>query len=320
MKIFKKNKWAKGKKQMQKFLYFIAKGRASSEGAPEGFERYTGVGLVNIIAVNPDKDELGKIQNRDIAEEPVYVYPQKTAEDKNMVRISFITKTTDHEENNGIETIDSINFYLRDQHFFSSKSGVEKVKVIDNYGQTSWVTEEDLKEQNVPLQKNGKKARIIAPFRPMYSGEEELIEFLKKFLNIPEATRYDRDSGEWVPSSDIDDAQISLGDMTKYFSGNVSDLKKAVEALKENYVKVLFYVKTTEDNKIYQTILSDVVLRPNSRATHLFKERVEEKREYGSLQDCYFSYNNLEVFNLSPTSFDREEAETPKESKYNWGK
>lgn len=321
MKIFKNLKlnWFKSKKKLPKLLNFIAKGRATGEGGGASFDRYTGVGLVNIIAVNPDKEELSKIQDREVTEEPIYVYPQKTADDKNMVRISFIAKTTDHEENNGVDITSNLNFYLRDQYLFSNKSAVQKVKVIDNYGQTSWVTEDELKEQKRPIQKNGKDARILPPYRPMYLGEEELIEFLKKFLNVPAATIYNRDSGEWLPSPDIDDAQISLGDMTKYFSGDLSDLKKAISALKDNYIKVLFYVRTTEDNKVYQSILSDLVLSPNSRATHLFEEKVIERKEFNAYQDAYFTYDGLEVYSLSPSTF-KEEPKAAPDSKFQWGK
>lgn len=311
MKIFK-NLFRK--KSVIKKLFLIAKGRASTEGSGGGFDRYTGVGIVNILGVNPSKEELSEIQGREITSDPIYVYPQKDANDTNMVRIVFPVKTTDHDINSGIDVISQISFILRDQHLTSDKSGEEKVKVIDNYGQTSWVTEAQLKAQERPLQRNGKRARILPPFRPMYLGEEELIDFLKKFMNIPEATNYDQNTGEWVPSSDIDDAQIALGDMAKYFEGDVAELKQAISALPENYVKVLFYVRTNDENKSYQSVLSDLTLRPGSNNHEAFLNKIKERKEYGAFEGCIFTYGPLELFNVSPTSFTAP-TETPEAPK-----
>lgn len=298
------------KSKSVKRLFLIAKGRASNEGSSEGFDRYTGVGIVNVIAVNPTKEELSRIQNREVTVDPVYVYPQETKEDVNMVRIVFYVKTTDHDENMGVDVTSQLSFILRDSYLTSNKSEVEKVKVIDGYGQTGWVNEEELKNQTVPMNKNGKRARLIAPFRPMYQGEEELVDFLKKFLNVPDAMDYNRDSGEWVVSKDIDIAEISLSNIKEYFKGNVKEIRDAINAWDQNLVKVLFYVRTNDDNKSYQSVLSDLVLRPGSRNYEPFLKKVKERQEFGAYANATFTYGPLEVLSLTPTSFSQKTEST----------
>lgn len=57
--------------------------------------------------------------------------------------------------------------------------------MIDKYGRATWVTPEQLKGHVIPLDKNGNPLQIDADYRPAYEGEENLTNFIKAYLNIP---------------------------------------------------------------------------------------------------------------------------------------
>lgn len=295
----------KGKRAI-KNLFLIVKARESSEGQTE-FNKYTGVGMFNVISVNPTKEELSDIYGRTIENDQIYVYDPVNPGDPKMVRISFIIKTTDDSINTEKEYIGPMSFILRDKFFTSNKSGVEKVKVIDNYGQTAWVTEEELKNQSRPINSNGGLAKILPPFRPAYAGEEELINFLSIYFNVERPMNYV--NGEWIPSEKIEDAQISIQDIKKYFNGDVSELKEAIKLVPENKFKALLYVRNNDDNKTFQQVLSSLVLRPGSSNYQAFETHIKERKEQGSFSDCVFTFNPLQKYTISPTSFSNNKDE-----------
>ena len=245
---------------MKGFLYMaISKGQVSTEG--EGFKRYIGVAPVNVIAVNPTKEELSKIYNREIENEPVYVKDvESNGKTVRQVRVDFIVKTADtcvdSVTGQHIDFISRITFFINNDRRVS-RTG--KIQVIDNYGRTSWVTEEQLATHAIPLSSKGTPLRISNNYRPVYNGEEDLTNFIKTFLNIPNPERYVNET--WLPIEDQTVAEVRLDRIPEYFNGNVSEIKEAINYQPNNKVKVLFGVKTGDDNKQFQAVYTQMVLR-----------------------------------------------------------
>ena len=74
-----------------------------------GFTMYQGVGAFNVVAVNPTKEELSKLQNREITED--IVYAGKDDMNLDTMRVVFWLKSNP-EHNNGIELLTSLTFNL----------------------------------------------------------------------------------------------------------------------------------------------------------------------------------------------------------------
>jgi hypothetical protein len=134
-----------------------------------------------------------------------------------------------------------------------------KVQVIDKYGRTAWVTKEELQKHEIPTYSNGNKAQLDADYRPVYQGEEDLVNFLKAFLNIPNPMVYK--NKQWVPAENLDECCARLDNMDKLFEGKFNEVIDAWKLQANNKVKVLFGVRTNPEGKQYQTHYTRMFLR-----------------------------------------------------------
>lgn len=287
---------------MKGFLYMaISKGQVSTEG--EGFKRYIGVAPVNVIAVNPTKEELSKIYNREIENEPVYVKDvESNGKTVRQVRVDFIVKTADtcvdSVTGQHIDFISRITFFINNDRRVS-RTG--KIQVIDNYGRTSWVTEEQLATHAIPLSSKGTPLRISNNYRPVYNGEEDLTNFIKTFLNIPNPERYVNET--WLPIEDQTVAEVRLDRIPEYFNGNISEIKEAINYQPNNKVKVLFGVKTGDDNKQFQAVYTQMVLRNSVNDYSKLDADVQERKQAGAYPTTEFEVVPLKEYVVKPTSF-----------------
>ena len=154
---------------------FFAFGKAVESKETTEIKRYVGIAPVQIVAINPTKKELETIYNTTIEKEPEYLGSMER-DGKNVphIRIDFIVKTNP-EKSNGIEMTTKMSFFVR-KAFMTNRDNT-KVKVIDKYGRTAWVTQDEFKNKLVPQYANG-PARIDNAYRALYMGEEELLNFV----------------------------------------------------------------------------------------------------------------------------------------------
>lgn len=290
-----------------KKLFLIAKGKDSSKEV-SSYDRYVGIGAFNVLAVNPNKAEQEKIYGRELEKEPEYnTQQERDGKTTDVARVSFIITTTDDNVNNGIDITETYNIFLRDRVLTSNKEFSDpKVKVIDGYGQTAWVTEEQLTKQEVPVQSNGNFAKIIPPFRPMVDGEDNLIDFIRAFLAIPDAMRYKE--GKWVAESNLDDCRISFESTAKFFKGDFSEIKKAISMRPDNKIKLVMGVKTTEDNRLFQDFLVEKPLKFSQRITSATRT-LEEVKSNGRYPNTEFLIEPLRVYKLEPTDLSPDMSE-----------
>lgn len=207
---------------------------------------YTGVNNFDVIAVNPTKDELGKIYGRDVDYDPEYVGTTNVSDaggerEVNQVRIDFYLRNE----------ADKINvkasFYLADTYH---KSATGKLKVINDFGNTTWLTETDVKGGTAP---DNMGWYNMSGVKVAKRGEEEIIDFLKNLLNLPI---------DLSKLSDLSEAHAKFPKevLTSMFKGDVSLLKQIVDS-SNNKIGILLGVKTNAEGKIMQAVYTKKTLR-----------------------------------------------------------
>lgn len=277
------------------FMAF-SKGTESKEG--NAVKRYIGVAPVFVLAVNPNKAELEKLYNTQLENDPEYLGEVEVGEDKHKVqniRLDFIVKT-DAEKCGGIEFTTKVPFFIRKEYRYNRDK--TKVQVIDKYGRTAWVTVEQAKAHEIPVYKNG-PANIDKDYRPVYSGEEELTKFIKAYLNIPNVMKYVNNT--WVMVDNPEDCEARLENITEYFNGNFKELRDVIALQPNNRVKVLFGVKTTDDNKQYQAVYNQMFLRNITTDYSKLDENLQERKAAGAYPTTEFTVCGLKEYNVEST-------------------
>lgn len=268
-------------------------GKQSEEGV---FKLYKGVAAVNVLAVNPNKAELEKITGRTYDEEPVYVGKDDNGNDT--VRITFYTRTnTEAKVNSGIDIVLPITFNLTKARRVGQQSG--KIQVIDKYGRTAWVTSADLEAKAIPQYTNG-PANISADYRPAVMGEEYLINFLIKWLNIPAPANYK--DGKWIMKDNPEDSEVSVN-LAKIFAGDVSELIEVVSMAREYLVKVAVGIKTNDDGKQFHSVFTREFAKNAVTDYSKLDAAITDFKNNGGAPNTVFDVNPLHENVVESTTF-----------------
>lgn len=271
----------------------------SSEVKENPFKRYTGIAPVNVIAVNPNKEEFNKIFNSSLEKEPEYYSKDENGVER--ARIDFIVKTDPaNESSKDINITTRISIFLENRAKYNRDK--TKIQVINLYGETTWISPEDLENNTLPenqtwFDKTGMRAA--------YVGETDLTDFLKAYLCIPNISYKDK-TGNMVRRTDKSMCEAQLSDIPKYFKGDISEVKSLIKTWPDNQVKCAFGVRTTEDNKQYQVVYTRNFLKNTARNTAYLKSQIEAAQNMGSYPNTTFTYNALEEYVITPTSFKDE--------------
>lgn len=279
------------------FMAF-SKGAESKEGSV--VKRYTGVAPVFVLAVNPNKEELEKLYDTQLENDPEYLSEIEAGGDNHKVqnaRLDFIVKT-DADRCSGIELTTKVTFFIRNEYRYNRDQ--TKVQIIDKYGRTAWVTVEQAKAHEIPVYKNG-PANIDKDYRPAYHGEEELTNFIKSYLNIPDVMKYVNST--WVMVDKPEDCEARLENIAEYFKGNFKELKDVIALQPNNKVKVLFGVKTTDDNKQYQAVYSQMFLKNHVTNYSRLDADLQGRKATGAYPNTEFTVGDLKEYNVEPTDF-----------------
>jgi hypothetical protein len=275
------------------FMAFSA-GKESTEGG--SVKRYVGVAPVTVAAVNPSKEELEKIYNTTLDKAPEYIGTQDVEGKKvPYARIDFIVKTV-AEKCGGIDMTTKVSYFIRKEYRFNKDH--TKIQVIDKYGRTAWVTEEEAKNHQIPQYANG-PANLDADYRPVYNGEEDLTNFIKTYLSIPNVQRYVDD--KWVMVDNPADCEARFGEADKLFDGNFKEIKDIMSYQPNNKVKVLFGVRTTNDGKQYQTAYTQKVLSNGTSDYSRLDADVKERKNAGAYPNTEFVVGPLFEYKVEAT-------------------
>lgn len=298
----------------------VAAGRESTEGS--AVKRYIGVAPVFVLAVNPTMEELGVIYGTELDKAPVYVGEMEVGEDKHKVqnvRLDFITKSD--AEKCGIEFITKVAMFVRNEIRYNNAK--TKCQVIDKYGRTSWVTSDQLRTHAIPIDKNGHPLQIDADYRPAFVGEENLTEFIKAYLNIPNPMAYV--NGSWVENTKVkpSDCECRLEHIEDYFKGDFSEVKDITTLQPNNKVKVLFGVKNSDDNRQYQAAYIDMFLKNNITDYSRLDKNVQDRKANGGYASVEFAVTDIKEYNVEATTFNGPSSNLPFEAPTGetpWGK
>ena len=289
-----------------KLFMAFAKGSESTEGSV--VKKYVGVASVYVVGVNPNKAELEKLYNTQIENEPEYLSEVEVGEDKHKVknvRIDFIVKTVP-EKCNGIEFTTKLALFVRNEYRFNKDKS--KVQIIDKYGRTAWVTVEQAKAHEIPVYKNG-PANIDKDYRPAFVGEEELTNFIKTYLNIPNVMKYVNNT--WVMNDNPEDSEARLESIAEYFKGNFKELRDVIALQPNNKVKLLFGVRNTDDGKQYQAVYNQMFLRNNTTDYSKLDADLQERKNNGAYPTTEFFVGDLKEYTVEATNFNTTPSETP---------
>ncbi len=274
-------------------LMSFAAGEAADENAA-AFQKYIGVSPVNVVALNPTKTELeallGRTLNKDIE------YSGKDANGANQIRLDFWMKVDPNWGRQLDVPLQKASFFLSESVMVNKDK--TKVQVIDKYGNTGWVTKEQFTAKIVPETSK----RLTTPYRECYSGEEQLIDFIKKWLNIPENSVYKNNTWEFI--KDMSACEAEFKDIKSLIKGNIKDLQSLVKKYAAYKVKACFGVKTTDENKKYQTIYTKLFLKHSSGNYDRFDTFIKAEKERGALANVEFSSEQLKPYEIEPTKFE----------------
>lgn len=284
------------------FMAFSKGQKSGEEGA--SLKRYIGVASVSLLGVNPNKEKLGEYYNTTIENEPNYLGEVDVDGKKvKTARIDFIVKVAEGKYKNSagepVDLVNRVTFFVRNEYRFNRDK--TKVQVIDKYGRTVWATVEEAKNHEIPQYTNG-PARIDKDYRPAYVGEEELTEFIKTYLNIPSVEKW---SNRQIVGliDNPDDALARLEHIQDYFKGDFKEITDIATFQPENKLKILFGIKTTNENKKYQDVFTRMFLRNSSTDYSKLDGEVKSAQNSGAYPNTVFEVCDLKEYVETPTDF-----------------
>ena len=288
----------------KKNFSFMAFGKAQESKEAAEIKRYTGVGSIFVVGVNPSKSELEKLYDRELDKDPEYITEKDGVVS---ARIEFIIKTDSAAKcNNGIELTTKLPVFISKEYRFNKDK--TKVQVIDKYGRTAWVTKEQAKNHEIPVYGNGKPANIDKDYRPAYVGEEIVTNFLKLFLGIPNVEKWakNEETGRREVVGLVDnpqDCECRLENIEDYFKGKFNEIRDAVNLMPNNKIKVLFGVRTTDDGKQYQDVYTRKFLSNAVSVYDKLAEDVQSNKDNGAYPNTEFVIADLQEYTVQATNF-----------------
>ena len=234
---------------------FNATKNSSSENYVET-KKYIGVTSINVLSVNPSNNTLRMYgwQIPEDAEEPKYVTTNN--EGKKSARVRFLVQIQDLSE----KPVIALDFWIRPDIQFNKDQ--TKCVVIDSYGRTAYATKADVQSHSIPQYSNG-PAQIASDYKPAHVGEEALIAFIMKYLNVTPLKTFIKASNSWVDSKNP--GRLTIDRWNDLCNGNVNEVKEYLKLQPENRVKVILGIRTTDDNKSFQTFLSSTFISNGAR-------------------------------------------------------
>lgn len=272
------------------------------------FKLYWGVASVTVLAVNPTKAELGKIFGKEPEKEPVY-YSQVEVEEngqkkkKDRSRIEFIVR------NEELNLTSRMSFFLEDS-YLTTREG--KYGVIDNFGNTAWVTPEEYKAKAIPLSRDNKPLRIANDYRLEKRGESELILFIRNLLGIKNSHTYVNE--QWVLQADPSKYFCYFEKLDDILKGKVDEIRKIIAIAQGKKVKVLLGVRFDEGRTfqtVYERFTAKVSMNPVEKKVgdktvliyNKFEDHIASRQSSGALGNFLFSFEDVSEYKPEPTKF-----------------
>lgn len=216
--------------------------------------RKVGVFTASVIAVNPIAEEIAKLYGSDqVGDEPAYVtekdtdVPDHVGEDGVVVKVTKTVRSARLDfylRDNKTEMLTKRSYFIRDIPFV--KKDLSKQQYLNALGKTAWVDD----PANLPkkfvhyLDKEGNVVGDI-PYRPAYSGEADLVNFLDQWLVIDKKKDYDL-------SVNVD----------AFFKGNFKELQSLVSSDLDGAIMGVYTVRMVDGEQgvqFYQDVYKNVL-------------------------------------------------------------
>ena len=248
------------------------------------FNNYIGVGLFEVLAINPTRAQLTQLfPNSTSTDEINYL-----SEDKNgtkVFRLDVYCKLVEHETIPNF--IHKVSFFLRNEKPLNTSG--DKIKVINKYGMTMYIPLENFNEGTVPEN----LAWFPLPYKVCYPGQEELINFLKAYFATKSLNKLV--NGIPVQIETPSEAEMSIDNMEALLNGNIAELKPIIEV--KNLVKLVIGVRTTDDNKVYQDTFMQGFVKANTKKYDYLQKHIEQAKNAGRYPRTEFSLGDLTICN-----------------------
>ena len=261
------------------------------------FTRYTGIGVAKVVGINPTMKEINDAFGREIyTSEPVYTQEVEYDGVKTkMSRVSFLLKF-DASDNMGYSDLHFLTISITNRTIKSSDTANPKVQVIDEFGRTAWVTEEEFKGKKIPVYSNG-PAKLTNNYHAALRGEERLVKFISAVRATPSIDVWDAEAKNWITNTREDaencKKEIPKEDMKKILSGDFSPVRSYLEDVKDNKVKVLLGVQTSNDGRKYTTIYDNEFMTVFQKKTTNIERAVREDQARGRYPNTVFTVGPL---------------------------
>jgi hypothetical protein len=254
-----------------------------------------------VKGVQPTKKELDEFFGFESQAEPEYV---KDGENGKEAHITFLLQA-DPSIHKGIDLKARAMFTLRQAPDYNRDE--TKVRVIDQYGNYTWVNVEDAKAGKAILLANGNPAKIDTKYRMACVGECDLVAFLKKYLCVGDAFNYV--NGVWIKKENADECVFGLEHIKDYFKGDFSELKEALALQPNNKVKLLYGVRTNDEGKQYQVVCTrgELILYNGANANALtrLEKDLANARQNGAYQNTDYRVCELQEWTVEPTNLEK---------------
>lgn len=260
---------------------------------------YQGIASLNVVAVNPTKEELSKILGREMSKDMEYTGTDENG--KKYVDLAFWCKTDSNSAVNGKISI-CLPLFIRLVDSDRTKKDGSKVQVIDKYGRSAWPTIEEAEKGAIPQYSSG-PASISEGYHKAMPGEETLMELLKKWLNIPDLEVWNSTAKKREPNKDVSPADCEMGlDFKKLLAGDWSELKGLVDAAKDYAFKAVIGVKN-RDGKQREQIYTGKFMKNGASTFDGFTAAITASQASGSYSTTEFDTAPLHEYCPKATDF-----------------
>lgn len=242
------------------------------------FKVYSGVGPFTAVAANPTAAEEAEIKGTS-PKENENVYFSKGNDGIGILKINIWMRSVDY----GF-TI-PVRFSVKNQMMVTEKDGIKKFKVIDKFGATAWVTQEEFKAKAIPLI-NDEPAKISADYRPCYKGEEEIVSFIRMLLNLKKGKEGCLDL---VPEIGKDNG-ASL----------VNEVREALSLAGDNKIKLVVGTRVY-NNSLYMNANARYFLPAWKNDVSYVQGKILKEQEKGFDNDTTYVFTDLAEITAKPT-------------------
>ena len=274
----------------------------TSSNVEYDIKKYIGVASVNVLAVNPSNAVLRQYgwSIPEGTEEPEYTGTvERNGKQIKSGRIRFLVQLVDFDA----KPVIALDFWVRATYKTNKEGG--KFQVLDQFGRTAWVTKEEFKKKYIPKFDSGEE-KIALPYTVAHEGEEELVKFIMKYLNVTPVEVYDRTQQKYVKSKNP--GKMTIDNWDSLCNGNAAEIKGYLNMQPENRVKVILGIReSAENNRTYQTFLNTDYISngskqdPSTGEYKVARKAIDKFMSYGERGNYRFEATPVREFKEIPT-------------------